>query len=135
MTESLDLEDCLRRMVAVLEADENIVFAYLFGSLARGEQTARSDIDLAVYCRALPEAAEYRLDLFDRLSTAAKTTTIDLVLLNTSTLGLTGRVLRDQRLLLDRDPPLRHAFESLKMREFWDFQRFERRILEGRFGL
>ena len=127
--------ECLHRLVPILERDENIVFAYLFGSLARGEQTNRSDIDLAVYCRDLSARPEYRLDLIGRLTAVAGTMAIDLVLLNTAALSLTGRVLRDHQVLVDREPTLRHSFESLKLREFWDFQHIENRILEGRFGL
>ncbi len=35
----------------VFEKYEQIAFAYLFGSVATGEQTAMSDVDIAIYLR------------------------------------------------------------------------------------
>ncbi|MFA5515170.1 MAG: nucleotidyltransferase domain-containing protein [Desulfuromonadales bacterium] len=125
----------LQPLIRVLESDEAILFAYLFGSRARGEQTPLSDIDLAVYCRPLENAADYRLDLFDRLGSALGSTRLDLVLLNFASLSLSGRILRDRLLLVDNEPSVRHAYESLTLREFWDFQRFEQMVLERRFDL
>ncbi len=33
----------------VIEAEDNIIFAYLFGSMASGSQTNLSDVDIAIY--------------------------------------------------------------------------------------
>ena len=48
MEADADLVDPLRRS---LEADPDVVFAYLFGSQARGEAGPRSDVDIAVLLR------------------------------------------------------------------------------------
>jgi hypothetical protein len=36
--------------------------------------------------------------------------------------------------IVDKDPFLRHRFESLALRQFLDFRIFERRILDTRFA-
>jgi hypothetical protein len=54
------------------------------------------------------------------------------VLLNTAPISLAGRVLMSRRVLLDRDPHLRHRYESLQLRMFHDFRVREHRILTQR---
>jgi uncharacterized protein len=46
-----------------LRSDEDVVFAYLFGSLAKGKAGPLSDVDIAVYCREDVSLAEKKLDL------------------------------------------------------------------------
>lgn len=62
-----------------------------------------------------------------------KTDEIDLVVLNTAPLSLRGRIQRHRLTIADRNPFLRHRYESLTMREFFDFSIRERAILEGRY--
>ena len=59
---------------------------------------------------------------------------IDLLILNGAPTALLGRVLRSRRVIIDKDPLLRHRFESLEMRKFMDFRIFERRFLDARFA-
>ena len=65
--------DILLRIPALQEAlsqDSNAVFAYLFGSLAKGIHEPLSDIDVAIYLNNTEDLAEYKLDLFDKLTDA-----------------------------------------------------------------
>ena len=48
------------------ELQENLVAVILFGSVARGEATAGSDIDLLVVCETLPAGRFARLGLLER---------------------------------------------------------------------
>ncbi len=48
------------------ELKENLVAVILFGSVARGEATADSDIDLLVVCETLPTGRFARLGLLER---------------------------------------------------------------------
>ena len=41
----------LEKLKKYLENNENIIFAYLFGSFAQNTQTPKSDIDIAVYLK------------------------------------------------------------------------------------
>ncbi|MEK6581981.1 MAG: nucleotidyltransferase domain-containing protein [Nitrospirota bacterium] len=51
----------------ILLEDDNVIFAYLFGGLARGEVKVLSDIDIAVYVKNISSLAEYKLRLFEKI--------------------------------------------------------------------
>jgi hypothetical protein len=103
---------------------------YLFGSVARGEARAGSDIDVGVLfaedppCTfaGLPFALEADLErLFARR--------VQVVVLNHAPADLVHRVLRDGRLVLDRDRSRRIRFEVAKRNEYFDLEPLLRRIL------
>jgi len=56
------------------------------------------------------------------------------VVLNSAPLSLVGRILGARRVIADKQPYLRHAFESRTLREFFDFRRKEQDILFRRFA-
>ncbi len=115
------------------QEEQNIVFAYLFGGLAKGRQTPLSDVDIAVYLRSL-ENFDY-LEILSKVTDVLGTEEVDLIILNTAPISLVGRILKTRKLLVDKDPPVRHSFESLKLREFFDFQYREKEILDRRYKI
>lgn len=118
-----------------LRLDENVIFAYLFGGLADKQVKPLSDIDIAVYVKDASDLAGYKLRLFDSLSDALGTAEIDLVILNTAPTSLSGRILQHRRVLVDKEPFRRHYYESLKLREFFDFKIKEDALFSQRYGL
>lgn len=130
-----DIIHCLEGIKKILIGDENIIFAYLFGGLVKGEVHPLSDIDLAVYLKKTDELAEYKLRLFDKITDAIGTSEMDLIILNTAPISLTGRILQKRDVLVDKEPFSRHAFESLKLREFFDFRVKEDSLFLRRYGL
>lgn len=129
--------DVLSRMPSVetvLRSDSNVVFAYLFGGLASGSPRPLSDVDIAVYVADAGGLAEYRMALFDELTKALCTAEVDLVVLNTAPLSLAGRILQHKRVLVDKEPFLRHAYESRTLREFFDFRVKEEVFFKRRYG-
>src|SRR4030067_3003656 len=115
--------------------EDNVIFAYLFGGLAEGKVTPLADIDIAVFLKSSHDVAEYNLGLFDRLSDALGTCEIDLVILNTAPISLTGRILQKKQILIDKDPPRRHVFESVSFRKFFDFKKKEDMYFLRRYGI
>jgi hypothetical protein len=131
-------EDILTRIPAVKEVlrqDANVIFAYLFGGIAKGRIRPMSDIDIAVYVHLTDRLPEYKLDLFDRMTEALGTAELDLVILNTAPISLAGRVLHGKELLVDKEPSRRHTYESLTLRKFFDFRVKEDVVLNERFGM
>lgn len=119
------------RLTEALEAEADVVFAYLFGSQSTGKAGPRSDIDVAVYLRDDGvDAFETRLRLAGVLARAIGTDALDVVVLNTAPLSLAGRILTTRRVLVDHQPHQRHLFESLTARQFVDFRFREHRLLE-----
>lgn len=131
-------KDIAARLTGLHEAlrdDSNAVFAYLFGSLASGSFGPLSDVDVAVYVNDSREQAEYKLDLFDRLSHAIGTDEIDLVILNQAPISLAGRVLQHGKTVLDKEPFRRYAYESLVRREYFDFRIKEEAFFRRRYSV
>lgn len=99
----------------------DLACAYLFGSVARGEAKAGSDIDLAVLYRETPPATldGLGLDLADALA-AATGRAVDVVVLNRASPDLVHRVLRDGILVVENDRRARVRFEVRLRNEYFD---------------
>ena len=108
----------------ILADDENVIFAYLFGSHARGDASSRSDVDVAVYLRDL--SLERRLRLHHTLQKELKCE-VDLLVLNeTRNIYLLENVLKKGILL--KDAPERPEFEVDTNLAILDFKAFRRYI-------
>jgi len=113
--------DRLRAIVS--NAPEPVIAVYLFGSVARGTVSPSSDVDLGVLlCTGAPRTLEERLfDYQDRLQGLVGCP-IHIVILNDAPSDLVHRVLRDGRLLLERDRAARIAFEVRARNMYFDLQ-------------
>ena len=117
-----------------LVSHPKVLFAYLFGGLAKGKPQPLSDVDIAVYMAAGSlSLSDLKLDILGKLIDILQTDEIDLVVLNTAELPLIMNVLKSKKVIADRDPFARHIFESLTMRKFFDFSFIESAILQRRY--
>ena len=98
-----------------------IVAAYVFGSIARGEEGPGSDLDIGVLLAEAPPATldGLRGDLAEALERLVGRD-VDLVILNAAPADLVHRVLRDGRLVLETDRAARVRFEVQRRREYFD---------------
>ena len=122
MAANRDVEHLL---AAFFEADPHGASAvYLFGSVARDEAGRESDIDVAILLADPPartfDAQPYALE--GELETYLGGP-VDLVALNQAPVDLRVRVLRDGRLVFDRDRSARIAFEVRTRSEAFDLER------------
>ena len=117
----------------VLKDEPNIAFMYLFGGLLNKKSNPLSDVDIAVYLKNI-KRFDY-LDTFSRITDILGTDEVDLVVLNNAPISLAGRVLQNRKVLVDNDPFLRHSYESLTLREYFDFSVKEKDILFRRYGI
>ncbi|MFY9344661.1 MAG: nucleotidyltransferase domain-containing protein [Planctomycetota bacterium] len=116
----------------------DVFAAYLFGSVARDEAKASSDVDVAVLLRAgrpaTLEAFDPVFEIQDDLGRILGRE-IDLVVMNGAPLDLLHRILRDGVLLLDREPIRRMEFELQARTEYFDFLplllRYRKMVLES----
>ena len=128
----------LSKIPAVLEimsTDQRVIFGYLFGGLAACRVRPLSDVDIAVYLNDTSELADYRLTLFDKITEALGTAELDLIVLNTAPISIAGRILQNKKLLIDKNPFKRHIYESLTLREFFDFRITEEAFFTRRYGI
>lgn len=128
------IEERLATLGAILEPEAAVKFAYLFGSAGRGALRPLSDVDVAVYLDDAVDPVRARVDLIGVVSKHLGTDELDLVVLNRAPTALLGRILQSRKVIVDKEPFLRHRFESLALRTFLDFQMFERRFLDARFA-
>ena len=132
-------DDILSRLPAAesyLHSHPKVLFAYLFGSLVRGFRQPLSDVDIAVYFEGYENFSKTKLEILESLTDVLQTDEIDLVVFNTASLPLVMNILRNNRVLVDKQPFTRHAVESLTMRKYFDFSMKEsaqlrRRYLDG----
>lgn len=128
-----NIDSLLPKALAYLQKRSDVVFAYLFGGLARGKRLPLSDVDIAVYFSEDANLVAMKMEILGDLTAILQTDEIDLVVLNTAPLPLKIRILQKKKAIADRDPFVRHRYESLTMRSFFDFAKKEKDILERRF--
>lgn len=116
-----------------LRSSKEVIFAYLFGSIVKCIPGHLSDIDIAVYLYDMYDIAEKKIEILGALNDILETDEIDLVILNTAPVSLQIKIIEKKRILVDKDPFIRHRFESIVMRTYLDFSVMESAILHGRF--
>jgi predicted nucleotidyltransferase len=127
--------DFLPQVVDILKTHQKVVFSYLFGSLARDKVLPLSDIDIAIYLKEGVDLDQEKMSILQNLIDLLGTEEVDLVLLNTAPLTLKARIVENKKILVDKEPFLRHSFESLVLREYFDFSKKEEQIFKRRFSL
>ncbi len=132
------LRDRLARRPEILEA-------YRFGSQARGEAAAHSDLDIAVYVdrdRLPPAPFGYAAGLIADLQSGLGLDRLDVVVLNDAPPLLYHRVLRDGERLLARDLAATTTREGRALSRYCDYlpqlrkidRELARRLADGSFG-
>lgn len=121
----MTIGDLERAVASELESYPEIAAAWIFGSVARGEQRADSDLDLAVLLRpgCDLEASTPRLralaGALERLSASGR---VDVLVLGDQGSVLRHRILKEGRLVQDADPAARIAFEGRTIAEYLDWK-------------
>ena len=117
-------EQIAERVRATLVRHEEVLEAYLFGSVARGTERPHSDVDVAVFVdeRRRPEAPYgYPARLTAELMAALGRNRVDVVVLNQAPPLLYHRVLRDGIRLFARDLRATTAREGRALSRYCDF--------------
>ena len=129
-----NIEDLIPKASEYLRSRSDILFAYLFGGFGRGRPLPLSDVDIAIYLKEPKDVQEKKMEILGALIGLLQTDEIDLVILNTAPLTLKRGILDNKKAIVDNVPFQRHQYESLTMREYFDFSAMERAILERRFS-
>ena len=101
---------------------QDVVFAYIYGSLAAGRGHKESDLDLAIY---LPQERAEEFSYFSYYSALCSLVDkeLDLVVLNDADIIITMQILTNGALLLCNDAGLLAMFKAQKFSEYIDFKR------------
>ena len=114
--------ELIERIRDALERRPEVIDAYLFGSHARGEARAHSDLDVAVYLSHEPDAPfGYAAELTTELMAAIGSNRVDLVILNRAGPLLYHRVLRDGVRIVTRDLAATTGREGRALSRYCDY--------------
>ena len=121
--EQKDFAVIAEKIKEVLLGQREVVFAYVFGSTATGKARKGSDVDVAVYLAPQKKAGffDVRLKLLELLSRAIPGEA-DVLVLNTAAPFLKYVVLKEGRLVFERDPEVRLDFELKALNEYFDYK-------------
>ena len=123
----------IKPIIELLNKQPHIIFAYLFGSKAKGYANERSDWDIAIYItESIKENSLWpAFELEAQLSRAVKAT-VQVTILNTPLPPVFAfEILKDGVILIDRDPNLRMDFENRVLRHYYDWQYFLKRQMKA----
>jgi predicted nucleotidyltransferase len=96
--------------------------AWVFGSVARGDATEASDLDLAVLVHdETGDDTDLRALAAD-LEAFSPSGRVDVVVLGSQGSVFRHRVLREGRVVVDRDPTARQAFETQTIIDYLDWK-------------
>lgn len=129
--------ELLRKVTEKLEKDKRVIFAYLYGSAARGTMGEDSDVDIAVFLENPKQdpllEADISLELEQTLDRG-----VDVRIINHAPAIFTNQVLKEGILLFSRDEPLRINFVVRNINEYLDFlpiiNEYDKKRLE-RYGI
>jgi predicted nucleotidyltransferase len=134
MEPMININDMAAKIKQYLSAYNDIAFAFLFGSSARGEDTVLSDVDIAIY---FTDAVDFyrmnglREDLSELLGRE-----IDIAVLNNISPIIRMQVLKKGTLILNLNRCLYNKFFVNTVNEYDDLKRtrkdIEDKILRGR---
>ena len=114
--------DIIEKCKNVLMKYENILFAYIFGSYAKGNMRADSDVDIGIYLKEEMNIEEYlkiRMDL-----TKICKRQVELVVLNAATPLLKYEIYKNNILLFTRDRTIESNYKVKILFEYNDIKRY-----------
>ncbi|MCD6492098.1 MAG: type VII toxin-antitoxin system MntA family adenylyltransferase antitoxin [Candidatus Njordarchaeia archaeon] len=129
---TLTLKDAIKELKQIFRRNNNVEFAYIFGSIIRGRMHPLSDIDIAVYLKddSLSKIMELNSQIIDELGN-----NIDLIVLNKAPYNLRYSIIFSGLLIFSRNEVLRINFESeamlLGIEEKEALDKIRRGLLEG----
>lgn len=119
-TSSHTIDRLLERLRALLQEDDNVLFAFLFGSHADGTARKESDLDIAVFYRQPPQGAE-KIAAIDSLSRAAGRD-VHLAVLNEASALLRHQVMKNGFSVIIKDREAYCRFREQTMTNYDEYK-------------
>lgn len=119
-----ELKQKLHEIAPMIFGETPVLFAYLYGSYAKGLSHPFSDMDVGIYVEGLDTKACLNLELSLSLSIDEKlghAVQSEVRVLNHLPLVVKGRILADGELIYSRDEINRIEFETQVRKAYFDF--------------
>ena len=115
---------------------QRVLFAYLFGSQAKGTAGSLSDIDIAVYFdeEAAAEHFDLKLRVLGEITDLYKTDKVDLVVLNDAPPLLAHRILQGGLLIFSDNEKMRLEYEVRAVLKYLDWKPYLDKYTQEVFG-
>ena len=125
-THKFEKEKVQKTLSAFFKKRDEVLLAYLFGSVAEDKQNKLSDLDIAVLVERdkLGKLDEqpfgYQVSAMTDLISLLKTNDVDLVILNYATPLLSHEVIKYGKVIFCRDEEMRIQFEVRTLQQYID---------------
>lgn len=121
------VESVKKNLAEYCERHPEIEVAYIFGSMARGTESALSDIDIAILIDDQQINEDkfrygYKAEILTDLMQILKTNHVDLVILNEANTLLRHRVLYNGKLIHSKNEKKRIQFQTNTIDRYIDFK-------------
>ncbi len=114
----------IEKLQKLLSQMNEIQFAYLFGSYAKGDYNQRSDVDIAVYLTKQYNNFDTKLKIHHKLEVSLRKE-IDLIILNSAkNFNLLENIFNDGIIIKDSQDDLRIMYELDREHEIKDYKEF-----------
>jgi predicted nucleotidyltransferase len=120
------VETIQNQLGSFMKKEKSIVFSYIFGSVAQGTSNLESDVDLAVYLdeKKAGDIFKKRLFLIEKIQSILKKSTEVVVLNEIKSTFFKFVIIKEGKMIFERDPGQRVDFELRAMQEYYDFRPF-----------
>ncbi|RKL63575.1 nucleotidyltransferase domain-containing protein [Thermoanaerobacteraceae bacterium SP2] len=128
----VDTNVLIEKLIEYFGLQDNVVFAYLFGSYAEGKMRAGSDIDVAVYIinEKEDENFKFKLKYKDELENIFKIP-VDLILMNSAPPLLNHEIFKNGIILKNDNPSILSQFRVKNFYFYLDQMYIINRYLES----
>ncbi|ADI74069.1 DNA polymerase beta domain protein region [Methanohalobium evestigatum Z-7303] len=127
----IEKSDIIKKLEDYFTAKDEVILAYLFGSVAKGESNRLSDVDVAVLLdESLTKQEMFDLELkfIDDIVGILKVDDIDLTIMNLAPLTLNFNIIK-QGYILKSDENKRVRFETYLMSRYLDEKYYRERYM------
>ncbi len=121
-----NITDIQKKLQPLFQKEKGVLFVYLFGSQALGRVDFESDVDLAMYFdkRKINDFFKKRLFLIGEIQAILKRPVEVVVLNETKSTFLKFVIIKEGKVIFERDLSMRVDFELKTMQEYYDFAPF-----------
>lgn len=119
----MNKEEIKRKLKRILKQDKKTLFAFLFGSLVRGDDIDSSDVDVGVYIRENQFNDEFDEKLrFTNLLSEELNKKVDVVILNRADPLMKFEMYKESELIFEKDKDKRLNFLLKAVNEYHDYR-------------
>lgn len=110
----------LKKLREFFASNENVCFAFIFGSYAKGKQRKYSDLDIAIYFEKPPQG----LDLFHLINTLSELTgkEVDIIVLNNASAFLRHQIMNYGIPLIIKDELIYRRFREKTISDYDEYK-------------